>query len=162
MGWRHRLMMVGVLCWLAGRAAAAGRCPGDCNGNGAVTIAELLTAVNIALSQVPVTACAAVDTNADGQVRVGELIGAVTSALTGCRQPPTPGATSTRTARSITTSTRTVTPTPPSPAPSPSPTSDHQFADNGDGTVTDRRSLLTWETKDRAGGERRSGGWKPS
>jgi hypothetical protein len=34
-------------------------CVGDCNGNGQVTVDELLTMVNIALGNTPVTACEA-------------------------------------------------------------------------------------------------------
>jgi hypothetical protein len=49
-----------------------------------VSINELVTAVNIALSSLDVSACPAADTSADGQVTVDELIRAVTRALMGC------------------------------------------------------------------------------
>lgn len=67
-------------------------CGGDCNGDGRVTIDELLRAVNIALDAVPVTACAMADTNRNGAVIINELTGAVNSALSGCpeRQVNTP------------------------------------------------------------------------
>jgi len=49
-----------------------------------VTINELVTAVNIALGNVAVSACSAADSNADGQVTIDELIRAVSHALMGC------------------------------------------------------------------------------
>ena len=59
-------------------------CPGDCNGDGEVTINELITAVNIALGSQQVSACQAADTSHDGSVTINELISAVNSALNGC------------------------------------------------------------------------------
>ena len=59
-------------------------CAGDCNGNGAVSIDELITAVRIALDEAAVSACAATDTNASGTVEITELIAAVMHSLSGC------------------------------------------------------------------------------
>jgi hypothetical protein len=59
-------------------------CPGDCNGDGAVSINELLLAVNIALGNVAPATCPAADRNNDGVVMVNELILAVSQALDGC------------------------------------------------------------------------------
>jgi len=64
--------------------AAGTACPGDCSGNGQVTIDELITAVAIALGQRPVDACTSVDTDHDGNVTVAELVAAVNRALVGC------------------------------------------------------------------------------
>ncbi len=61
-------------------------CAGDCNGNAAVDISELVTAVGVALGNSPVAACAAADQNGDGMVAINELIAAVAAALNGC--PP--------------------------------------------------------------------------
>ena len=61
-------------------------CPGDCNGDGQVTIDELIKGVNIALGQQPLAACPAFDRGGDGQVTIDDLIAAVNAALTGC--PP--------------------------------------------------------------------------
>jgi hypothetical protein len=58
-------------------------CIGDCNGNGEVTITELLTLVQIA--SCAAGSCAAGDTNDDGQVTVDELLEAVHHALVGCK-----------------------------------------------------------------------------
>ena len=59
-------------------------CTGDCNGDGRVTIDELILAVRIALDDAPVSVCPAVDANADGTVEISELIAAVTRTLAGC------------------------------------------------------------------------------
>ena len=59
-------------------------CPGDCNDDGVVSVAELIRGVNIALGLTPVSNCPAMDTNGNGVVSVGELIAAVNSALDGC------------------------------------------------------------------------------
>jgi hypothetical protein len=73
---------------------------GDCNGDGSVTIAELVMGVGIALGSIPLQQCGAFDANADGVVSIDELVRAVAAALSG----------------------PVSTPTLPSPTPSPSPT----------------------------------------
>jgi len=55
--------------------------PGDCAGNGVVTIEDLITGVNIALGNLPLSACPAFDVNGDGKVTINELIRAVNAAL---------------------------------------------------------------------------------
>jgi hypothetical protein len=62
----------------------ANGCPGDCNGNGSVSINELVSSVNISLGLTAVETCPACDTNHDGMVSVSELIAAVNRALKGC------------------------------------------------------------------------------
>lgn len=59
-------------------------CAGDCNGNGSVSINELVSSVNISLGLAAVADCPACDTNHDGMVSVAELISAVNKALKGC------------------------------------------------------------------------------
>ena len=59
-------------------------CAGDCNGDGAVTINELVTAVGLALDDRPPTGCPAIDVGGDGHVTIDELVRAVTNALGGC------------------------------------------------------------------------------
>jgi hypothetical protein len=61
-----------------------GGCAADCNGDGEVSIDELITAINIALGTAPLSACSAVDTNGNGTVEVSELVAGVASALQGC------------------------------------------------------------------------------
>ena len=59
-------------------------CAGDCQGNGRVTIDELVTLARIALEHASVSACAIGDVNHDGQITVDEIITAVNLALDGC------------------------------------------------------------------------------
>ncbi|HVM96763.1 MAG TPA: CARDB domain-containing protein, partial [Candidatus Acidoferrales bacterium] len=59
-------------------------CTGDCNGDGEVTIDELLTGVNIALESVAIDRCLAFDVDSSGTVTVDELLAAVNRALDGC------------------------------------------------------------------------------
>ncbi len=65
-------------------AACPVLCAGDCDGDGVVTIDELLVGVNIALDNTPASACASFDTSGDGAVTIDELLDAVAHALGGC------------------------------------------------------------------------------
>ena len=86
-----------IIALFVARTAMA-QCPGDCTGDGVVSINELIRAVNIALGHAPLTGCPAADANGDGVVRIGELISAVNAALTGCPAPPSATPTATETA----------------------------------------------------------------
>lgn len=59
-------------------------CAGDCNGDGLVSISELVRMVNIALDNLPLDLCPAGDGNRDGRIAINELIAAVNSALEDC------------------------------------------------------------------------------
>lgn len=59
-------------------------CVGDCDGDGFVTVDEIVRMVNIALGQQPLSVCPAADGNGDGQVTVDEIVRAVNNALNGC------------------------------------------------------------------------------
>jgi len=59
-------------------------CPGDCDGDGVVTINELITAVNIALGNARTTACSNADIDGDGSVTVNEIVAGVISVLESC------------------------------------------------------------------------------
>ena len=59
-------------------------CAGDCDGDGSVSVSELIRAVNIALGNLDISQCTAIDGNGDGTVSINELIRAVNAALTGC------------------------------------------------------------------------------
>lgn len=59
-------------------------CVGDCRGDGAVTIDDLILGVNIAIGGVGVEACRAFDPDGGGTVVVSELVQGVNNALTGC------------------------------------------------------------------------------
>ena len=59
-------------------------CEGDCDTNGLVSVAELITAVNIALGSADLSRCSSADANGNGAVSISELILAVNRALDGC------------------------------------------------------------------------------
>jgi len=65
-------------------------CPGDCNGDGRVSIAELVRGVGGALGG---EGCTAFDRNGDGTIGINELVTAVNAALDGCPAGATPTAT---------------------------------------------------------------------
>jgi hypothetical protein len=64
--------------------ATGEECGGDCNGDGSVTVDEVVVGVNIALGNVAMSACPSADSDHDGNVTVDEVVGAVTHALAGC------------------------------------------------------------------------------
>jgi hypothetical protein len=61
-----------------------GACLGDCRGDGAVVVSDIVRGVAIALNQQPLSACPSFDGNHDGRVTVNELVTAVGNALGGC------------------------------------------------------------------------------
>ncbi|MEO8601790.1 MAG: hypothetical protein ABI629_04345 [bacterium] len=91
-------------------APVQAQCVGDCNGDGEVSINELILGVNIALGTSPVSACEAF-ANQQGEVTIAQLIQGVNNALNGC---PLPGNTPTvtNTPDLVDTPTPTVTETP--------------------------------------------------
>jgi hypothetical protein len=62
----------------------ADACTGDCNGDGEVTVDEIVLGVGIGLESEAVGACPASDVDRDAGVDVSEIIGAVSRALCGC------------------------------------------------------------------------------
>lgn len=66
------------------RPPAAPTCTGDCDGNDAVTIDELLLGVNIALELRMLRECPVFDATGDRAVTVDEILLAVSNALNGC------------------------------------------------------------------------------
>lgn len=125
--------VVAILVFLFADISVAQQCAGDCDGDNAVSISELITGVGIALGQLEPSACRALDTNADDSVAIDELIAAVIRALNNCMEPaatatpdatdtPADGSTPTRTpAADVPTSTHTtrITPTPTPTQPDP-------------------------------------------
>lgn len=61
-------------------------CQGDCDGDGHVTVAELVLGIDIALGRND-EECSAFDTNRDGRIDIEELLGGVGSSLTSCATP---------------------------------------------------------------------------
>lgn len=59
---------------------------GDCNGDGQVTVEELLIGTQIAQGGAPASLCPAADANRDGTVTVEEIIAANQNAQHGCPQ----------------------------------------------------------------------------
>lgn len=59
-------------------------CVGDCNGDGAVTVNELILGVNILLDAQPFTACPAFDSNSTDTVTIEELVQGVNNLLRAC------------------------------------------------------------------------------
>jgi hypothetical protein len=86
-------------------AGAVAACVGDCGDDGAVTVNELITMVNIDLGGGDVSACLAGDADGDQAIGINEIIAGVNNALNGC------GGSSTLTP----TPTFTPSPTPTSP-----------------------------------------------
>lgn len=56
-------------------------CAGDCNGNGAVTLAEILTGIDIALGRALLSTCAPANVNGDDTINVEENVRSVNAAL---------------------------------------------------------------------------------
>lgn len=82
------LLLAASICFAA---AAPAQCVGDCNDNTAVSINELIVAVNIALGERVVADCQNADPSGDSTVAINELIRCVGSALNGCGPAePTP------------------------------------------------------------------------
>jgi len=65
-------------------ALSAGRCVGDCNSGGEVTVDEIIKGVNIALGSAGLDTCPQFDADGSGSVTINELIVAVNNALRGC------------------------------------------------------------------------------
>jgi len=66
-------------------------CPGDCSGDGQVSIDELVLGVRIALGSSVLADCPSFDSSGDGRVAVSELVAAVAAALGDCvADTPTP------------------------------------------------------------------------
>jgi hypothetical protein len=59
-------------------------CPGDCNGDGQIVVAELVQAIGIANGDLPREGCRLLDLNGDGAVSINEVLSAVANALNGC------------------------------------------------------------------------------
>lgn len=71
-------------------AVAAGptaSCLGDCDGDGSVTVDEIITLVSIALGERELLDCMGSDADGSGAIEVDEIIRAVNHALDGCPDP---------------------------------------------------------------------------
>jgi hypothetical protein len=60
------------------------RCIGDCNGDDAVSVEELVLAVGVAVGRNETSDCFVTDRDGSGTIQIDELIAAVNVALQGC------------------------------------------------------------------------------
>ena len=105
---RSFLLTLAVVALMIGSAAAhAQSCAGDCDGNGAVAVEEIILGVRIALGEAAAADCLAMDADGSGTVAIDELLAGVRHALDGCAPSPTTSATGAATP----TPTNTVAPT---------------------------------------------------
>jgi hypothetical protein len=102
----RRVSLLSALLLIIAHGTAQAQCVGDCNGDGEVTINELILGVNIALGSTPVSACEAF-ANGEGVVDIAQLIKGVNNALNGC-PPPADTPTATTTATGVPTATATM------------------------------------------------------
>jgi len=63
---------------------AGAACSGDCGNDGSITIDELVTMVNIALGNGPLSTCTGGDADSSGEITINEIVAAVNNALNGC------------------------------------------------------------------------------
>jgi hypothetical protein len=77
------LLLASTVAALAPPPAGAQVCGGDCNGDGAVTVDELIRGVRIALGEIGVGDCVAIDVDANGEVEIGDVVTAVNHLLAG-------------------------------------------------------------------------------
>jgi hypothetical protein len=65
-------------------------CTGDCNGDGVVSIGEVVKCINMFLGQPlcsttdPAANCPVADVNNDGQVSIGEIMQCINNLVGGC------------------------------------------------------------------------------
>ncbi len=84
---RQRLgvgVLAGVLLVTSAGGALAQSCSGDCNGDGQLSIAELIAGVAIALGDASLSGCPAVDADGDGVVRIDDVTRAAAARVSHC------------------------------------------------------------------------------
>ncbi|HYD50886.1 MAG TPA: hypothetical protein VEB21_21195 [Terriglobales bacterium] len=67
-----------------GECGGTAACVGDCNGDGEVTVDEIINGVTFALGEGSIATCPALDSDGSGSVTVDEIVTAVNNALDGC------------------------------------------------------------------------------
>ncbi|MGH7789640.1 MAG: hypothetical protein ACRERC_22410 [Candidatus Binatia bacterium] len=77
---RRLFVLAAALC----SATPAAACTGDCNRDRMVSVAELITGVNVALDTAEASSCYLFDENVDGRVAINELLSGVDASLNGC------------------------------------------------------------------------------
>ena len=87
---RALLVAVALLGAVPASGGVGGGCTGDCDGDKAVGIAELITMVNVALGRAALPACPNGDRDGDGTIAIDELVRAVGHALGECEDDVEP------------------------------------------------------------------------
>lgn len=119
---RGRLNLVAGMLLVVQSAVGAGSLSGDCDGDGMVTVDELILGVNISLETSPLSRCPSFDASSDGVVTIDELLRAVNNALNGRINTPTAASTVTNTpSRPAPQNTHTPTAVPPAPSATETP-----------------------------------------
>lgn len=84
---RHLAMLLVAALVLGGLASPAAACCGDCNGDGNVTIDELMRGVRMALGLDGMQQCPSFNVSGDDRITVDELLRGVAASLDGCPSP---------------------------------------------------------------------------
>jgi hypothetical protein len=124
-----------------------GGCTGDCNGDGMVSINELILGVNIELGGQPASQCPPFQ-NAQGMVNIAQLIKGVNNALNGCSGGATPTPTATQTRGQVTpTTTPTPTPTASKTSTPTTTAATHTSSPTETGTATQSTTMTSTSTR---------------
>jgi hypothetical protein len=81
---RFLMALLAAFLLSASTTASIIPCAGDCSGDSAVTIDELIRLVNIALGCAQLSTCKVGDWNGDNEITIDEILTAVNVALNGC------------------------------------------------------------------------------
>lgn len=129
---RSALLLAAFLLALSAGPVRA-QCPGDSNGDGVVTVDEIIAMVNVALHGCSVSGtvpnCPG-DLNHDGMVTLDEILRALSAALNGCPTPTATSVPSTPTATATETAAPTASVTPTASPTAPSAVCPYTFLDN--------------------------------
>jgi hypothetical protein len=87
---RARTIAAGLAVAVLTALPAGAACTGDCNGDGSVSIDELILGVRIALGLSPLASCTAFDADGKGMVSIAELVQATHASLDHCPAAPSP------------------------------------------------------------------------
>ena len=121
-GQRARRTVTFCAVLLFAQPTVAATCIGDCDGNGSVTVGELVTGVDIALGLLSPQACPSFALDGRG-VDIEVLITAIGFALNGCPIAPAPSPTTTPTAAATGTATQPLSPCAGTPVAEPAASS---------------------------------------
>ncbi|MBX3025583.1 sulfatase [bacterium] len=139
MGKRRRVacLALALIAFVCAAGVARAVCVGDCAGDGAISIDDLIRGVAIALGSQPLAGCPAFDADGDGQVGIAELVQGVNAALSGCAAAPSPTGTASPTVTPTgPLATATASEPPPSATATALASASATATADGDATVT--------------------------